>query len=118
MVAGRLLMTVKRGALRVWLSPLCSRALMVAFKSEPWIILVNTFWIPKPAAGAKLPEGVIAGGKFPLFNRPAPAPPPVKSVGTPEGVALPVCQRTPNCIKAGLERGTKRASMRNGWADP
>ena len=43
-----------------WLSPVCSRALMVALKSELRMILVNTFWIPRPVAGEKLPEGVIA----------------------------------------------------------
>ena len=70
MVAGRLLSTVRRGALKVWLSPLCSNALMVAVRSFAPSTLVNNCWIPMPTAGFTAPEGVIALGKFWLFTSP------------------------------------------------
>ena len=110
--AGRLLRTVRRGALKVWLSPLCSNALIVADRSIAPSTFVNTCWIPTPTAGFTDPEGEIAFGKFWLFANP------VKSWGSVLKLLLPpleVCHNTPNCMKAGLEIVTKRASIKTCW---
>ena len=58
--------TVNLGSLKVWLSPDCSRALMVAVKSAAPKILVKASEMPTPIAG--VPAGVngvpMVWGKF------------------------------------------------------